>query len=549
MPRFWLRWGALVSSVTLAGFFGGAQGPLPPAFAQSVPSPSPTPIKHLVVIFQENVSFDHYFATYPTAINPAGEPAFTASAGTPSVSGLSASLLSSNPNSSNPFRLSRDQAVTCDQDHVYTDEQKAFDGGLMDKFVEYTQGTATNPEQYCPTASSGGGDAVMGYYDGNTVTAIWNYAQNFAMDDNSFGTTFGPSTPGALNLSAGGGNGVVCGPQGNVYGDQPPCGAKNDPNGGSLPMPAAPGNGSTGTMIGDAQPYYDVCSAEDASALAVVSGKNIGDLLNSAGVTWGWFQGGFGTDGPNCSQRHAPEAYDRLAGSTAAADTNTNTDFLPHHDPFQYFAQTANPTHLPPSSAQMIGKTDQASHQYDLSLFWQAVDAGNLPAISFLKAPAYQDGHAGYSDPLDEQEFLVKTINHLEKLPAWNSTAVVILYDDSDGWYDHVASPSASQSNTSVDVDCGSVNTDDVPARCGFGPRLPLLVVSGFAKKNYVSHVLTDQSSVIRFVEDNWLGGQRVSSTSFDQQAGSLSDMFDFSQSGSRTVMLDPATGLPVGGS
>ena len=62
--------------------------------------------------------------------------------------------------------------------------------------------------------------------------------------------------------------------------------------------------------------------------------------------------------------------------------------------------------------------------------------AGNLPAVSFLEAAAYQDGHAGYSDPIDEQTFLVNTINFLEKLPTWNSTAVVVMYDD-DGWYDH----------------------------------------------------------------------------------------------------------------
>ena len=90
-----------------------------------------TPIKHLVVIFQENVSFDHYFATYPNAANTTpGEPVFNAADDTPSVNGLlSAGLLTHNPNSTQPFRLSRAQAVTCDQDHSYTDEQKSFNSG------------------------------------------------------------------------------------------------------------------------------------------------------------------------------------------------------------------------------------------------------------------------------------------------------------------------------------------------------------------------------------------------------------------------------------
>ena len=73
-----------------------------------------TPIKNLVVIFQENVSFDHYFATYPIAANPPGEPVFIAKRSTPSVNGLSGGLMTNNPNSAAPFRLSRAQAVTCD---------------------------------------------------------------------------------------------------------------------------------------------------------------------------------------------------------------------------------------------------------------------------------------------------------------------------------------------------------------------------------------------------------------------------------------------------
>ena len=104
--------------------------------AQAAPATA-TPIQHLVVIFQENVSFDHYFATYPNAANNTStEPAFRAAANTPSVNGLSGPLLTANPNSAQPFRLTRAQAVTCDQDHNYGDEQKAFDQGLMDKFVE-----------------------------------------------------------------------------------------------------------------------------------------------------------------------------------------------------------------------------------------------------------------------------------------------------------------------------------------------------------------------------------------------------------------------------
>ena len=198
----------------------------------------------------------------------------------------------------------------------------------------------------------------------------------------------------------------------------------------------------------------------------------------------------------------------------------------------------------------MIGKTDQANHQYDLQDFWDAVQAGNMPAVSFLKAAAYQDGHAGYSDPLDEQTFLVNTINSLEKLPTWRSTAVIINYDDSDGWYDHVMGPILSQSNSAEDAltgtgSCGTAKAGAYLDRCGYGPRLPLLVISPFAKQNFVDNSVTDQSSILRFIEDNWKLG-RIGDQSFDALAGSLSNMFNFSHPFNKSLFLDPATGEPA---
>src|SRR5262245_170280 len=157
-----------------------------------------SPIHHVVVIFQENVSFDHYFGTYPTAANTDGSP-FTAKPGTPLVNGLFlGGLLDHNPNSTQPFRLSSTQAVTCDQGHGYKQEQQSYNAGGMNRFPE-TVGVGGPP---CADYGKGKG-LVMGYYDGNTVTAFWNYAQHFAMSDNSYSTTFGPSTPGAVNLISG----------------------------------------------------------------------------------------------------------------------------------------------------------------------------------------------------------------------------------------------------------------------------------------------------------------------------------------------------------
>jgi phospholipase C len=491
---------------------------LDPCGAQD--SQTQTPIKYLVVIFQENVSFDHYFATYPDALNPDGEPSFFAGTDTPmpSVNGLKGALLTRNPNSEAPFRLDRSQAVTCSQSHDYTREQRAFNNGLMDKFVEFTSVSSASCDQGL------GRKLVMGYYDGNTVTAYWNYAQHFAMSDNFFGSTFGPSTPGALNLVAGQTNGAT---------------VMRDTGNAAAQL-------AGGSVIGDIRAAFDDCVPANLSTISM-SGRNIGDLLNEAGITWGWFQGGF-----------APSSRDD-AGNAVCGAAHRNiagadiTDYVPHHQPFQYWASTANPHHLPPISVAAIGKTDQANHQYDLDDFWKAAQAGSLPSISFLKAAAYQDGHASNSDPLDEQTFVVTTINALENLPQWKDMAIVITYDDSDGWYDHVMPPIVSRSATSADAlngagVCGEASADEYQGRCGYGPRLPFLLISPWAKVNYVDHATTDQSSVIRFIEDNW-NLERIGDTSFDEIAGSMLSMFDFRPRAASAgkLFLDPATGqLPL---
>jgi phospholipase C len=484
-----------------------------------------TPIEHVVVIFQENVSFDHYFATYPIAANNTpGEPVFHAADDTPSVNGLlSAGLLTNNPNSQQPFRLGRSQAVTCDQDHNYADEQKAFNSGLMNLFKE-TVGVGAGT---CFDAGKGKG-LVMGYYDGNTVTALWNYAQHYAMSDNSFSTTFGPSTPGVLNLISGQTNGATI---------------TNGSAAGNVNLPST-------SVIGDPRPsvVLDDCTLP-TKTLITMSGQNVGNLLNAKGLTWGWFQGGFKPSSVAAGTATCATSHNNISGASAG------TDYIPHHAGFQYYPLTSNPHHLPPSSVSKIGSSDQANHQYDLSDFFNALNSGNMPAVSYLKAAAYQDGHAGYSDPLDEQTFLVNTINTIMQSPFWKSTAIIIAYDDSDGWYDHVMGPIVNQSSTPDDNltgpgQCGNGGASVYQGRCGYGPRQPLLVISPFAKQNYVDHAVTDQSSILRFIEDNWSLG-RIGNDSTDAIAGSLLPMFSFegnSEDKVQRLILDPATGTPVGG-
>jgi phospholipase C len=537
--------------------------------------PTATPIKHLVVIFGENESFDHYFGAYPQASNPAGEPSFVAASGTPQVNGYekNAALLTANPNTTNasnlaaasaagfsasfmnPFRIDRTQFDTASQNHAYTPEQLASDGGKMDAFVANTgKGIAGG------SASFGTIAQVMGYFDGNTVTGLWNYAQNFAMSDNMYTDSFGPSTPGALNVVSGTTNGA----DKLIAGDTIP-----------------DGQGAF-TMTNDADPAGDACS--NVAISTTMAGKNIGDLLNAANITWGGFMGGFDTSATNANGTTG------CARSTVSPNTNrTVADYIPHHAWFQYYASTANPKHTRPSSTAMIGHTETTldaagsatpvHHQYDYNDFVSAVSAGNFASVSYIKAPAFQDAHPGNSNALDEQAFVAKVINFLQQQPDWTNTAVIVTYDDSDGWYDHqspnilrssfdsttIASinkpngtfASGSAPITGADQLNGSgictgpsaapavgVNGKTVNGRCGPGSRIPFILISPYAKVNFVDSTPITQASMIRFIEDNWLNGQRLGGGSADATAGSIMAMFDFNAAPHTTpVFIDPTTG------
>jgi phospholipase C len=546
---------SLTSTLVLSGCGGtGLTTTALPPTPTVTPTTSAQVIKHVVVIFGENISFDHYFGSYPNAANLPGDSVkFTAAAGTPVPNNYASNpgLLIENPNldvangaaATNPYRLDPSQAATADQDHDYGPEQAAFDAGKMDLFP-LSVGTADN----ATLATSTGASAIsatngltMGYFDGNTVTGLWNYAQHYALNDHSFGTTFGPSTVGAINLVSGQTNGVI-----------------TPTNVASATI--SDGNGGL-TDIGDADPTGDICSS--TSANFSMSGKNIGDLLNTAKVSWGFFEGGFDLTATNAD------------GSTGCSRTTTSSitktkkaDYIPHHQPFQYYASTQNLNHTRPTSVAAIGTTDAANHQYDTHDFTDALAAGNMPAVSFLKAPGFQDGHAGYSDPVDEQTFEINIINAIEASPFWDSTAIIINYDDSDGWYDHLSN-FVNGSATAADALNGAgvcisataagnalpgVNPATLHAqgRCAYGPRLPMLVISPWANKNAIDSTVTDQSSIPRFIEDTFLSSQRIGGGSFDSIAGSLDNMFNFSNGAvipnPNVVLLNPATGAVTTG-
>ncbi|BFG78240.1 alkaline phosphatase family protein [Paraburkholderia terrae] len=569
----------------------------PPVVSAQDALATATPIKHLVVIFGENVSFDHYFATYPSAKNVAGEPAFTAATGTQTdIATLAAAGLTgaANPNAqatspnivaatvngqttapptlgaalttttAQPFRLDRSQANTKSQNHSYGPEQLADDNLKMDAFPLFTSASSIIAGS---TGQFGSSAQVLGYFDGNTVTAYWNLAQNFAMNDNAWTDTFGPSTPGAIEVISGQNQGVTVTPNPK----NPTVTTSNN---------AIPDGQGSFTMIGDLDPTTDTCTAAAQTATSgptgMMGGKNIGDLLNAANITWGGFMGGF-----NLQTVNANGTTGCLRSTWSDVLGTAPTDYVQHHAWFQYYASTANPTHQRPTSTAMIGSTEPTldntatpvHHQYDTDDFFAAVQAGNFPSVSFLKAPAIGDGHPGNSDPLDEQAFVVKVTNFLQQQADWKNTLVVIAYDDSDGWYDHVTPAITSSSfDTTLVTHVGTatftgadqlsgqgqctsasatqplgINGGVVNGRCGPGTRTPFLVVSPWAKQNYVDHTQITQASVVKFIEDNWLSGKRLGAGSFDATAGDIRSMLNLTGAGNNpTVFLDPTVGTKL---
>ena len=161
----------------------------------------------------------------------------------------------------------------------------------------------------------------MDYYDGNTVTALWNYAQHYAMTDNSFDTTFGPSTPGALNLISGQTHGVLAW----SHRDHRPAGRDPGHHAGLA------GQQRCGHLNGDPDPAYDDCSDNNHTStnpLAAATGRNVGDLLNARGVTWGWFQGGFRPDHADRRRPGLPvcgATHTNIGGAASSTTARTTT--------------------------------------------------------------------------------------------------------------------------------------------------------------------------------------------------------------------------------
>jgi phospholipase C len=268
-----------------------------------------------------------------------------------------------------------------------------------------------------------------------------------------------------------------------------------------------------------------------------MTGKSVGDLLKAARVTWGWFYGDF--------------AATSITGGVATCSAQYNN----HYDPFQ--VPRLHHQSAPPAPQFRCHDWQARSSQSSVRSHGTLGGACQWePSGRELRKAVTQTGHPSDSTPLAEQEFLVNTINQLQRSRFWRDMAIVIAYDDPDGWYDHVMPPIVNQSNDPANDAllgpaglCGTPQPGAYLDRCGYGERLPFLVISPFAKRNYVDHSLNDTTSILRFIEDNW-GLGRIGDQSFDASSGTILGMLDFDDRDDhhddrrdRRLLLDPATG------
>ena len=436
---------ALVSAMSLAmASFAGAESD----------NGTHSPIKHTIILYQENISFDHYFGTYGHGSN--GIPAGSTLTHTDGVQTWGPYA---------PTQLSgATQSRTCDVDHNYSNMIRMVDHGAMDQFLQFgNDKIVTNPSSSssttCPKfetiAAPGNGLTALanGYYTGTSgdpnapLQNYWRLASQYTLADNFFQGVYGPSTPGAQWLVA-----------------------------------------ATNNTAGDPNPIGDKC-LDYPAGISPQDIPNLGVEATAAGTSWAWFQGGFGS----CS--------------------TPNVDgYSAHHDPFQYFTSTADLNHTWAYDPRM--DYPQANrHQRDLSLLYAALAGSpsvSLPAISWVKAPQLEDGHPGYSGPALEDAFVGDLVARLQASDYWKNTALIIAFDETGGWWDHVAPP--DQGGPFANWVNGQPNLSGcqypgIPgALCGeagFGPRMPVLIVSRFARQGFIDHDLLNTASLDRWVEWN----------------------------------------------
>jgi acid phosphatase len=406
-----------------------------------------TAIQHVIVIYQENWSFDGLYGSFPGANNLSSVPGTV-----PQLDKLTGAQISSLPqpvNGTGPdpdfpaglpvkpydaMTYIKPTQLTGDIVHRFYQEQGQIDGGKMDKFVTWSD----NP------------GLVLSHFDA-TAMPEGQLAKQYTLADNFFHSGFGGSFYNHMWLVC------ACSP---VFPNAPASAvATVDPATGLLALDASGKIVHDGFVTPDGyvvNTAFTVNAPHPANAPAANLMPNqtmptIGDRLSAAGVSWKWYSGGWN---------------DALAG-------NPDPLFQFHHQPFAYFQTFAD------------GTPAKAEHLADEANFLADLKAGTLPAVSFIKPLGNDNEHPGYSSLAAGQQHVADLVAAVQNSTAWASTAIIITYDENGGRWDHVAPPGPFD-------------------RWGPGTRIPAIVISPFAKRGFVDHTQYETVSILAFIESRW---------------------------------------------
>ncbi|HXM58021.1 MAG TPA: alkaline phosphatase family protein [Candidatus Dormibacteraeota bacterium] len=422
----------------VAAVLGPVVTPVPAAAASGADVLSR--IDHIVVIYQENWSFDSLYGKFPGAnglanagdsvkqVDKSGQPYATL----PRPIDNNQKPAAPDPRFPanlpvQPFDAAKyvpDDMKTGDLVHRYYQEQYQIDGGKMDKFIAWSDAAGL----------------VMSYYDATSLPE-GKLAQQYVMDDNFFHAAFGGSFLNHIFL--------ICACAPSFFNAPASAVAKLDANGVMVQDGSVTPDGfAVNTSFSVNTPHP--ATAAPASLVPNQSLPTIGDRLNDRNLSWAWYSGGWN---------------DAIAG-------HPDPLFQFHHQPFVYFTRYADGTQL---------KKDHLKDEQD---FLAAAKGGALPAVSFVKPIGEDNEHPGYADLLRGQQHVADLVQAVQQGANWKDTMVVITYDEHGGRWDHVAPPKVDQ--------------------WGPGTRVPTIVISPLAKKGFVDHTQYDTTSILRTIEQRW---------------------------------------------
>jgi phospholipase C len=398
-------------------------------------------INHLIVIYQENWSFDSLYGLYPGAnglasagnavaqVDKSGQPLEIlpqAKDNTKSPPVLDSRFPANLP--VQPFDIAKyappDQKFP-DLGSGFYQEQYQIDGGKMDKFAAWS----ANP------------GLVLGFYD-STNLPEGQLARQYTLADNFFHGAFGASFLNHIWLISAATPTWPNAPASKVI--------QLDANGTLVKDGAVTADGYAVNTSYTINTPHPASITDTTQLLPEQTTPTIGDRLSEQNVSWAWYSGGWN---------------DAVAG-------HPDPLFQFNHQPFAYFANYAD------------GTPGRAAHLKDEQDFVNALSTNSLPAVSFIKPLGSNNEHPGYSSELQSQQHVAGLVNDVKNSPYWADSAIIITYDENGGFWDHVAPPAGD--------------------RWGPGTRVPAIIISPFAKKGFVDHTQYDTTSILKTIELRW---------------------------------------------